>query len=86
MTFSGDPVKTGNTVLKAVVVLAIFFAAYWAVRGGYDEVVTPVTTTTSTTSTTTTSTTTTSTTTTSTTTTTTIPDEGDGNGEEGEDG
>lgn len=36
MTFQGDQVKTGNNVLKALVVIMIIFVAWWAAGGGYD--------------------------------------------------
>jgi hypothetical protein len=50
VTYQGDTTKTGNRVLKALVVLAIVFIAWWAARGGYDQVptITPTSTTDST--------------------------------------
>lgn len=81
MTFSGEPGSTGNSVLKAMVVIAIVFVAFWAIRGGYQSVDVPVTTTTSSTTTTSTSTTTTSTSTT----TTTLPEPEEEGVETGED-
>jgi hypothetical protein len=53
VTYQADPAGSGNSVLKGLVVVAIFLVAWWAIRGGYDQIVfvePPVTT--STTSTT----------------------------------
>lgn len=52
MTYQGEPAGSGNTVLKTLVVLAVVFMAWWAVRGGYDQIPYTVPTTTEVTTTT----------------------------------
>jgi hypothetical protein len=41
VTYQGDPTRSGSSVLKALVVIAIVLVAYWASTGGFDSIDVP---------------------------------------------
>jgi hypothetical protein len=41
VSFQSEPTSSGNTLLKALVVVTIALLAFWAANGGYDSIDVP---------------------------------------------